>query len=167
MKISRLAFHVLLALIWCMMHNSLYPVTFIIGYLLAWASTSMFRVLTKYNPFRLNIWEGIKLLLVFIKEMIVANIQIAYIIISPAMNIHPGLIEYPLDIRNDGAIVLLANMISLTPGTLSVDISPDRKYIYVHAMVMETPDKLKAQIKQTFERRIQKMLGAYAGELSS
>jgi len=167
MKISRIAFHVLLALIWCMMHNSLHPVTFIVGYLLAWGSTSMFLVLTKYNPFRMNIWEGIKLFFVFLKEMIIANIQIAYIIISPAMNIRPGFIEYPLDIRNDGAIVLLANMISLTPGTLSVDISPDRKYIYVHAMVMETPDKLKAQIKQTFERRIQKMLGAYAGELSS
>jgi multicomponent Na+:H+ antiporter subunit E len=167
MKISRISFHVLLALIWCMMHNSIHPVTFIVGYLLAWASTSMFKVLTRYKPYRMNVWEGIKLFFVFIKEMILANIQIAYIIISPSMNIRPGLIEYPLDIRNDGAIVLLANMISLTPGTLSVDISPDRKFIYVHAMVMETPDQLKQQIKNTFERRIQKMLGDYAGELSS
>jgi multicomponent Na+:H+ antiporter subunit E len=167
MKISRISFHVLLALIWCMMHSSIHPVTFIVGYLLAWASTSMFKVLTRYKPYRMNVWEGIKLFFVFIKEMILANIQIAYIIISPSMNIRPGLIEYPLDIRNDGAIVLLANMISLTPGTLSVDISPDRKFIYVHAMVMETPDQLKQQIKNTFERRIQKMLGDYAGELSS
>lgn len=167
MKISRILFHVVLALLWCMMHNSFHPVTFIVGYLLAWASTSMFKVITTYKPYRMNVLEGIKLFFIFLKEMIVANIQIAYIIISPSMNIRPGLIEYPLDIRNDGAIVLLANMISLTPGTLSVDISPDRKFIYVHAMVMETPDQLKQQIKNTFERRIQKMLGDYAGERSS
>jgi multicomponent Na+:H+ antiporter subunit E len=167
MKISRIIFHIALAFIWCMMHNSFHPATFIVGYMLAWASTTMFKVISSYQPYRMNIWEGIKLFFVFLKEMIVANFQIAYIIITPSMNIRPGLIEYPLDIRNDGAIVLLANMISLTPGTLSVDISPDRKYIYVHAMVMETPDHLKRQIKERFERRIQKMLGDYAGERST
>lgn len=164
MKISRVGVHIVLALLWCMMHNTFHPVTFIIGYLLAWATTSMFKVISQYKPYRMNVWEGIKLFFVFVREMIIANFQIAYIIISPRMNIRPGLIEYPLDIRNDGAIVLLANMISLTPGTLSVDISSDRKYIYVHAMVMETPDQLKKQIKETFERRIQRMLGEYAGE---
>lgn len=167
MKISRIIFHITLAFIWCMMHNNFHLATFIVGYLLAWTSTTMFKVISAYKPYRMNVWEGIKLLFVFLKEMIIANLQIAYIIITPSMNIRPGLIEYPLDIRNDGAIVLLANMISLTPGTLSVDISPDRKFIYVHAMVMETPDQLKSQIKNRFERRIQRMLGEYAGELSS
>jgi len=156
-----------LALLWCMMHNSFHPATFIVGYLLAWASTSMFGVLSKYKPYRMNVWEAIKLFFVFLKEMIIANIQISFIIISPQMNIRPGLIEYPLDIKNDGAIVLLANMISLTPGTLSVDIAEDRKYIYVHAMVMETPDLLKQKIKETFESRIQKMLGEETEERSS
>jgi multicomponent Na+:H+ antiporter subunit E len=163
MKISRIALHIMLAVIWCMLHNSFYPATFIIGYLLAWASTSMFKVITEYKMYRMNIWEALKLFVVFIKEMIVANFQIAYIIITPSMNIRPGLIEYPLDIRNEGAIVLLANMISLTPGTLSIDISSDRRFIYIHAMVMETPDALKRQIKNTFESRIQRMLGEYAG----
>lgn len=167
MKISRIIFHIVLALLWCMMHSNFHPATFIVGYLLAWASTSMFIILSKYKPYRMNVWEAIKLFFVFLKEMIVANIQIAYIIISPPMNIRPGLIEYPLDIKNDGAIVLLANMISLTPGTLSVDIAEDRKYIYVHAMVMETPDRLKQKIKETFERRILKMLGEEAEERSS
>jgi multicomponent Na+:H+ antiporter subunit E len=167
MKISRIALHVALAVIWCMMHSSFYPVTFLTGYLLAWGSTSMFKVLTEYRVYRMNLWEALKLFLVFVKEMIVANFQIAYIILTPAMNIRPGLVEYPLDLRNEGAIVLLANMISLTPGTLSVDISSDRRFLYVHAMVMETPDHLKRQIKETFERRIEKMLGEYAGEKES
>ncbi len=167
MKISRTILHIVLAVIWCAMHNSFHPATFIVGYLLAWASTSMFRALSQYTPYRMNVWEAIKLFFVFLKEMIVANIQIAFIIISPPMNIRPGLIEYPLDIKNEGAIVLLANMISLTPGTLSVDIAEDRKSIYVHAMVMETPDLLKKKIKDSFERRIQKMLGEEAEEHSS
>jgi len=167
MKISRILFHIVLALLWCMMHNSFHPATFIVGYLLAWASTSMLKVLTTYKPYRMNVWEGIKLFFIFLKEMIVANLQIAYIIITPPLNIKPGLIEYPLDLKNEGAIVLLANMISLTPGTLSVDIASDRKYIYVHAMVMETPEQMKQQIKNTFEKRIQKMMGEDGGGQSS
>lgn len=167
MKITRIVFHIVLALLWCMMHNNFYPATFIVGYLLAWASTSMFKVLTTYKPYRMNVWEGIKLFFIFLKEMIVANLQIAYIIITPPLNIKPGLIEYPLDLKNEGAIVLLANMISLTPGTLSVDIASDRKHIYVHAMVMETPDQMKQQIKNTFEKRIQKMICEDGGGQSS
>jgi multicomponent Na+:H+ antiporter subunit E len=158
MKIGRILMIVSLGLVWCMLNKSIHPVTFLVGVVLGWGSTALFHSLSPYSVFKLNLWEGVKLLLVFIYEMILANFQIALIILSPRIYIRPGIIEYPLDLKNEGAIVLFANMISLTPGTLSVDISEDKKFIYIHAMIMETPDQLRQDIKRIFEKRIQKMM---------
>ncbi len=158
MRIGRVIMVVLLAFTWCMLNKSIDPATFVVGILLGWASTALFHGLSPYEPFRINLWEGFKLLVVFTYEMIWANFQIAFIILSPKLHIRPGIIEYPVELRNEGAIVLFASMVSLTPGTLSVDISQDRKFIYIHAMIIDSPESLKAEIKKTFESRIQKML---------
>lgn len=164
MKIHRIILDVFLALIWCMLNDNFSPMTFAVGFLLGWLSLTLFRTLSQYAAFRLNPWEAVKLLGVFFYEMIKANFQIAFIILSPRLKICPGIIEYPLDLKNEDLIVTLANMISLTPGTLTVDISADRRHIYVHAMVMDTPEKLKMKIKNTFERRLQKMVGEDKGD---
>ncbi len=60
----------------------------------------------------------------------------------------------PLDARTDGQIAVLSNLISLTPGTLSLDVSPDRRTLYVHAMSVSSPDVLRREIKEGFERRV-------------
>ena len=60
----------------------------------------------------------------------------------------------PLALDRDAEIALLANLITLTPGTLSLDVSPDRRTLYVHAMATTSPDDLRREIQQGFERRI-------------
>ena len=66
----------------------------------------------------------------------------------------PGIVKIPLDARSDLEITLLANLISLTPGTLSLDVSDDRKVLYVHAMYVNDREDFVASIKNGFERRI-------------
>jgi multicomponent Na+:H+ antiporter subunit E len=66
-------------------------------------------------------------------------------------------IAVPLELRNEAAIVLLANMVSLTPGTLSIDLSEDRSCLYVHTMYGEDPVETRRAIKRDFERRIQEV----------
>ncbi|RAI32921.1 Na+/H+ antiporter subunit E, partial [Rhodoplanes roseus] len=68
--------------------------------------------------------------------------------------ISPGLIAYPLRVNRDFEITLLANLITLTPGTLSVDVSEDRRTLYIHAIDVPDPDQLKRDIAQGFERKI-------------
>jgi multicomponent Na+:H+ antiporter subunit E len=67
-------------------------------------------------------------------------------------------VAIPLDVETDVEITLLANLITLTPGTLSMDISDDRKVLYVHAMYVDDPEALRAEIKNGFERRVLEML---------
>ena len=66
----------------------------------------------------------------------------------------PGIVAIPLEARTDDEITLLANVISLTPGTLSLDVSDDRKVLYIHAMFIDDEQQLRDEIKSGFERRL-------------
>lgn len=96
------------------------------------------------------------LFLYFLKELFFASLKVAYDIITPKFLLKPGIIAYPLLARTDLEITLLANMISLTPGTLSMAVSEDRKILYVHSLYILNNDKkaVIATIKKGFERRI-------------
>ncbi len=94
----------------------------------------------------------------FIWEMITANIKIAIDAVTPVIHMTPAIIKLPLEAKSDLEITLLANLLSLTPGTLSIDVSNDRKHLYVHTTYMdEGPRLLKAKIKLGFEKRLLKL----------
>lgn len=94
--------------------------------------------------------------LFFLKELLVANIKVAYDILTPHYYMRPTLIALPLRAKTNLEIMLLANMITLTPGTLSIDVSKNRKILYVHALYVKNNDveKVKQHIKEGFERRL-------------
>ena len=69
----------------------------------------------------------------------------------------PALIEMPLDVERDIEILLVTNLISLTPGTLSLDVTPDRKTLIVHAMFAEDPEALVHELKDGMERRVMRV----------
>ena len=98
------------------------------------------------------------LLLFFLYELVKANLQVAYEVITPKLNMTPGIIMVPLDVKSDIGITVLANMISLTPGTLSLDVSNDKKVLFVHAMYIKDREKFIRSIKDGFERRILEVL---------
>jgi multisubunit Na+/H+ antiporter MnhE subunit len=96
------------------------------------------------------------LLIYFIKELVVASIKVAYDVVTPKFIMKPAVIAFPLDAESDLEITILASLISLTPGTLSLDVTDDRKILYVHAMYIRNGnlEELKQEIKNGFERRI-------------
>ncbi|PDW03675.1 Na+/H+ antiporter subunit E [Candidatus Viridilinea mediisalina] len=83
-----------------------------------------------------------------------ANIDVARILLRPRLNINPGIIAIPLDVRSEIGITVLSNLITLTPGTVSMDVSADRSTLYVHCIDIQDPDALRDDIKQNFERRV-------------
>ncbi len=100
----------------------------------------------------------IGLILFFIRELILSNLRVAYDVLTPRHYMRPGVIAIPLDAQTDVEITLLSNMVTLTPGTLSLDISTDRKTLYLHAMYIDDIDTVRRQIKDGFERRILEVL---------
>lgn len=88
-----------------------------------------------------------KFIAFFIYDLIKANLVVAYDVVTPTHLMRPGVIAIPLDASGDAEITILGNLISVTPGTLSLDVSSDRKVLYIHAMYMEDEAKLRADIK--------------------
>ena len=73
---------------------------------------------------------------------------------APGGRLRPAIVAVPLAVDRDAEIALLANLITLTPGTLSLDVSPDRRTLYVHAMATNALTYLRREIQEGFERRI-------------
>ena len=92
--------------------------------------------------------------LVFVRELIFANIQVARLVMSPQLKIRPGFLAIPMEAQSDFEVTSLANSITLTPGTLSVDVSDDNKYLYIHAIDCADPDAIRKSIAEGFETKI-------------
>lgn len=90
----------------------------------------------------------------FLWELVLANLRVALVVATPRYHMTPGIIQLPLDVRSDAEILLLAALINLTPGSVALDVSPDRRVMYVHVMYIRTPAGARAEIKDGFERRV-------------
>lgn len=112
------------------------------------------------RPLR-RLWRVIVLVLVFFRELIVSALQVARYTIQPTLRIQPAIIEYPLDVKTGREITMLANLISLTPGTLSLDVSPDCECLFVHAISVETDGgtEIIADIKGSLEKHVHRAIG--------
>jgi multicomponent Na+:H+ antiporter subunit E len=95
----------------------------------------------------------------FAWELIRANLRLALDVATPRYQMTPGILAVPLDATREPEILLLAILINLTPGSVALDVSDDRKVMYVHVMYMSTPAAARAEIKQGFERRVLELLG--------
>lgn len=88
-------------------------------------------------------------------DIVIANFQIAWIILfRKNRDLRPAWLVIPLDLTSTEAITMLAGTISLTPGTVSSDISTDGEYLLVHALDTADPEGEIARIKQRYERRL-------------
>ncbi|MFC6732232.1 MULTISPECIES: Na+/H+ antiporter subunit E [unclassified Haladaptatus] len=86
-------------------------------------------------------------LLVFVRELVTANVDVAYRVLSPSMPIHPGVVEVPLRVTSDLGITTIANSITLTPGTLTMDYDEEKNALYVHAIDARDPAAIVAPIR--------------------
>lgn len=100
----------------------------------------------------------LSLLLLLTKELILSALKVAWLAVQPQMRIRPAIIAYPLTVTTDAQITLLANMITLTPGTLSVDVSDDRKTLFIHAIDIDSKDELIGSIAAGFETKVLRVL---------
>lgn len=96
----------------------------------------------------------LRLIALFIKELVLSALQVAWLVVQPKLRLRPGFIAFPLTVTSDVQITLLANLITLTPGTLSVDVSEDRKTLFIHAIDVSDREALIGRIAAGFETRI-------------
>lgn len=146
----------LLAIGWVAATGSLTIPNLILGALVGAAGLWLVRDRVRTGQVVSRAWRIASLAWLFLVELIVSAVKVAVLVLRPDMREHlrPGIVAFPLSLTGDSQITLLANMITLTPGTLSVDVSDDRKVLYVHAISVRDRDALIRDIAGGFEKKI-------------
>lgn len=137
--------------VWLLLNASLSP-----AHLLAGAALGLLLPLftERLRPERAGVrrpWVALRLGLVVLWDIVVSNIDVARRILGREAAIRPGFIWVPLDIANPHGIAALAGIITMTPGTLSADLTDDHRHLLVHCFNLDDGDALVAQIKQRYE----------------
>ncbi|MBY8918094.1 Na+/H+ antiporter subunit E [Nitratireductor rhodophyticola] len=146
--------NIILALIWTAVSGSFTLPNFIFGFLLGAAALYLIREQVGSLGYFARSMRVVSLALLFLYELVLSAWRVALLVLSPKMDLKPGIFAYPLKVDRDFEITLLANLITLTPGTLSVDVSEDRRFLYVHAIDCSDPEELRRDIAEGFERKI-------------
>ncbi len=142
---------VVLAVVWVLLVGSVEPGAWIAGAVFGWAIALATR---RFWPDAVRIARPLVLLrfiALVLADIVVAALVLAVLLLSPLRRLRPAFMEIPLDLRSDLAISLLANTISLTPGTVSCWLSPDRRSLLVHTLHTADPAAEVAKIKSRYE----------------
>ncbi|WP_111641136.1 Na+/H+ antiporter subunit E [Marinimicrobium alkaliphilum] len=143
-----------LALAWIALTGSFSGLNFVLGFAISYLFLAVIQsqvpVLRGYAQ-RVPLF--VLFLLFFVKELVKANYKVAFDVLTPPWHMKPGVIGLPLEATTDLEVTMVANFISLTPGTLSLDISDDRRVLFIHAMFLQDEQALIRELKE-IERRI-------------
>jgi multicomponent Na+:H+ antiporter subunit E len=152
--VSLFLINLLLAIAWAAVSASFTLANLIFGFVLAAVALYLIREQVGYVGYITRSWRVISLAALFVYELILSAWKVVTLVLSPKMDLKPGIFAYPMKVDRDAEITLLANLITLTPGTLSVDVSEDRRTLYVHAIDCSDADQTRRDIAEGFERKI-------------
>ncbi|MFP4332155.1 MAG: Na+/H+ antiporter subunit E [Campylobacterales bacterium] len=141
-----------LLIVWLLLNNTIAAGHIVLGSILA-IIIPLFA--SKFWPERVcvgNYLVFMKFTIVVLFDIIIANITVARLILGSNSNLKPRLFRLPLDIEHPLGISVLASTISLTPGTVSCDVSEDRSYLVIHALNLEDREEEIARIKARYEK---------------
>jgi len=150
--------NIALAVLWMSLLGRFTSGNFLVGFVLGYVVLLLCRPALPKSSYTRKVWQVSSLAVYLAWHILLANVQIAWRVLKPRLDVHPAVIAVPLRARTDMEITAVANLITLTPGTLSVDISADRSTLYVHAMDLRDPAAFKRSIRDGLERRILEVL---------
>lgn len=123
---------------------------FALGYMALWLTQPLYGRSRYFH----RVPGTARLLGYFFVELLLSNLRVFWDVVTPGHISRPGIVGVPLRAESDMEILLVANMISLTPGTLSVDLSEDRRTLFVHVMFLDDPEQFRKSIQDGLEKRI-------------
>jgi multicomponent Na+:H+ antiporter subunit E len=147
--------NILLAIAWSALTGQFSEIDLAFGFALGYVILWSLRRQLRGERYFTKVPQVIHFVVYVVWEIILANINVARtVLVTPKEQIRPGIVAIPLDIRTDAEITMLANLITLTPGTLSLDVADDRSCLYVHAINIGDPEQFRRGIKDGFERLV-------------
>lgn len=147
-----------LTIVWVLLVNDFSTGSFALGILIGIAVPKLLASYWPNRPKIGNVPMMIEYALIVLWDILISNIQVAYLVLfRRGRSLRSKLVIVPLDLTAPEAITALAGTITMTPGTLSADLSADGKALLVHCLETDDPDGVVATIKQRYERRLKEI----------
>jgi multicomponent Na+:H+ antiporter subunit E len=150
--------NLMLALVWGAMTGGFTPLNFLLGFVLGYVILVFSERVLGSTSYFLKGAQLVSFAGFIARELILANLRVAYDVITPGYHMRPAIVAVPLDAKTDAEITMLATLITVTPGSFSLEVSADRRVIYIHAMYVDDPEAFRREIKDGFERRVLELL---------
>lgn len=151
---------ILLLVVWLMLNNTLSLGHILLGSVLAIIIPLLCAPLRVPQPTVKRPLKAITYVLLVLKDIVVANIEVAILVVGPMHRIKPGFVAVPLDLVGTLPITVLASTVTMTPGTVSAEISSDEKWLYVHVLNMPKDEQEVINfVKQRYESRVKEIFG--------
>lgn len=145
----------ILAIVWVLLQNQVTAGMVVFGIILGIIIPWMTSVWWPQSPRSFHMSKMVPYTFVVLRDIIVANVQVAWIVISvPNAKLKPAWIIVPLELNQPEAITILAGTITLTPGTVSADLSDEGHSLLVHVLHTDDPNAVRDEIKDRYERRL-------------
>lgn len=144
--------NILLAVLWCFTWGSFDFFTLTTGFVLAYFLLGIYSRVTVVEGYGTKVRDLLRFAFYFIRVLFVANLQIAYEILTPGLGVSPRIVRFDVTGLTPVQRTMLVNSINLTPGTLVVDIAPDRRTFYVHCMYARDYEQALAELNDLKRR---------------
>lgn len=145
----------LLTVVWLLLHSTVSPGMVVFGLILGTLIPWMTSVWWPDTPRGFRLGHMLVYIVIVLWDIVIANLQVAWIVLTkPNAQLRPAWVVVPLDLRQPEAITILAGSITLTPGTISADLSDEGHSLLVHALHTDDPDAVRDDIKNRYERRL-------------
>ncbi|MGE6367831.1 Na+/H+ antiporter subunit E [Planococcus kocurii] len=148
--------NITIALLWTLLmdEDAFYITTFLSGYLIGIGILFLMHRFFGTKFYLLRVYSTIKLLLIFVSELFQSSLLIMKQILSPKLNIKPGIFTYEHSMEGDYELTTLALLLTLTPGSVVMEVSSNGKIFYIHAMDVESSREAVLKSIKAFEKAI-------------
>ncbi|MGA0287934.1 MAG: Na+/H+ antiporter subunit E [Phycisphaerales bacterium] len=151
---SLVVWNFVLALVWAATTEAFTAGNFAVGMVIGFVLLFGLRRVIDSGAYFRDLWQIVVLIAFFLWELVLSNLRMAWYTIMPLDRMRPGIVAVPLEEMSEVELLVLTNLITITPGTLTLDLSEDRRTLYVHAMDAADPDAVRRDIKKGFERKV-------------
>lgn len=158
MRLLPMPFHSLMLFgVWLLLNNSISPGHLVLALFFAITIPLLIASMHENHPRIAKPWLAIRYVFMVIKDIITANFEVAMLILGPVSKLRPGFVAVPINLHSDLGITVLASTVSLTPGTVSVEVSKDKAFLYIHTLHLSDEAGLIEEIKSRYEAPVKEI----------
>ncbi len=148
---TQILLNLLIAMVWMLLHDEWSTLTFAIGFLLGFLIIYSFRRFFPTPFYGRKLWAILKLIYLFGIDLILSSVVVIGQVIRPRLNIQPGIFKMETKLKTEWELAMLVNLLTLTPGSVVMEIAPEEGMLYVHTMDLKTNEQSVRKTKNKLE----------------